>query len=220
MKKLLTTCLLLIGLIGTTNLAAENGCCNTVCGQNHGLYVGALGGPNWMNIDSFKTYDVYEDETGEYYVEQEGKAKLHTKTGFMVGGVVGYKFCPLYANDCFAVSPRVEAEITYRQNKTSHISFDGYKIHVGITSHKMAYMANALFDFDNTTPVTPFIGGGIGYAHSWLKGHKEDKFAYQGIAGLNYAVCEQVELSVDYHFLKGMTHTQDHALCFGVKKYF
>lgn len=223
MKKILTICLILMGLVGAANVVADE-CCYTNYNQNTGFYVGAIGGVNWLNIDDFKerTTVIVSDEDGsDTILSYQYPVSVHAKTGFMAGGVVGYKFCPVCSFGCVSLLPRVEAEFAYRYNQTSHIKVAGYKVKHKENLETMAYMANLLVDIDLGFCITPYIGGGIGYAHSWAKhGFKENRFAYQGIVGLSYALCDKIDFTVDYHFLKAVRHAQDHALCFGVKKYF
>lgn len=237
MKKILTTFLILAGMICASNLAAQEECCESTCNGNQGFYVGAIGGANWLNLNSLTANDVEVDNS-----VVSAKVQLHTKVGYLAGGVVGYKFCPLYLSSCFSMSPRVEAEFSYRNNKISRATItatatpvaaeladDAEALPVGVASQKvkvsrhmntMTYMANFLVDLDFNMPVTPYVGVGIGYAHSWSKGWKGDRFAYQGIAGVSYAVCEGVDLCVDYRYMKAVKHSNDQAVCFGVKKYF
>lgn len=157
-------------------------------------------------------------------------AKRKNKLGWTIGGVAGYRFCPFDVAGCFAVAPRLEGEISYRNNSSSGGEFEiSTDIATGVVTVKekatiqtMAYMANCIVDMDFNFPVSPYIGGGIGYAHSWGKHsqHTESRFAYQGIAGFSFALCYQMELSVDYRYLVAIKDSNAQAVTVGLKKFF
>jgi hypothetical protein len=228
MKKYFLIPLFIFGL-ATTNLTAESTCCPMACEQNTGVYVGAIGGGNWLIVDSERIDSEEEDLPSS-------KLSMHMKPGFIAGGVIGYKFCPInitsYCNInsfCCMVSPRVEAEVAYRYNRYSHIKVDGEKLKLKGHVHTISYMANFIGDIDLGMPVTPFVGFGLGYADSQarirvpgfgtVKGH-EDHFAYQFIGGVNYALCEKTEISLDYRYLKSIKHCYNNSVCLGIKRFF
>lgn len=71
-------------------------------------------------------------------------------------------------------------------------------------------MANVLYDFRMGLPVVPYIGAGIGVARLDLDGvgpvagssidQAENAFAYQAMAGLGYALTEQLTASLGYKY--------------------
>jgi opacity protein-like surface antigen len=72
-------------------------------------------------------------------------------------------------------------------------------------------MFNCFFDLHNDTPVTPYIGGGAGFAALHLEDtfvntglfYQEDDdtvFAYQAGAGLEIALNRRVSLDVGYRY--------------------
>mgnify|MGYP000102942882 CR=1 FL=1 len=71
-------------------------------------------------------------------------------------------------------------------------------------------MANAIYDFDINSPITPYLGAGIGLAQVKLKNaspfgassiNDSDRgLALQGIAGASYALNEAVNLFADYRY--------------------
>jgi opacity protein-like surface antigen len=74
-------------------------------------------------------------------------------------------------------------------------------------------MANGFIDLHNDTPVTPYVGGGIGFAalhltdtHDNFTGdrlYREDDatvFAYQAGAGLDIALNRRVSLDLGYRY--------------------
>ena len=76
----------------------------------------------------------------------------------------------------------------------------------------LSTMVNAYYDFNTGTPFTPYLGAGIGDASLMAKGIKNkstgDKildnnalvFAYQGIAGVSYALNDHIALNADYRY--------------------
>ena len=71
-------------------------------------------------------------------------------------------------------------------------------------------MANFYFDFDNDTPLTPFVGGGVGGAFvSNENGDSDAALAYQGRAGVSYDFDSGVSTSVEY------VYTRSRDLVFG-----
>lgn len=71
-------------------------------------------------------------------------------------------------------------------------------------------MANAIYDFDINSALTPYLGAGIGLAQVKLKNaspfgassiNDSDRgLALQGIAGVSYALSEAVDLFADYRY--------------------
>ncbi|MEX2649951.1 MAG: outer membrane beta-barrel protein [Alphaproteobacteria bacterium] len=120
--------------------------------------------------------------------------------GFAAVGTIGYA----YGNGI-----RTELELGYRANDVGDIS--GVAGGGGDTDTINA-MVNALYGFDTESDFTPYVGAGVG----WLRhgfdnvtpiggGFIDDDdggFAYQGIAGLGYALTETIELFIDYRYLR------------------
>jgi OmpA-OmpF porin, OOP family len=96
---------------------------------------------------------------------------------------------------------RVEGEIGYRHSDLK--SGSG-------SASALDFMANGLYDFNLGWPVVPYIGGGAGMARPTLDDanlsptvsvHDTDTtFAYQGIAGLAYAITQNLKLDASYHY--------------------
>lgn len=120
---------------------------------------------------------------------------------------------------------RVESEIGYRQS-------DVNKANTGAASGKAkAYhlMVNGLYDFNLGWPVTPYVGAGVGVARVNfdsvtvpLAGRTIDDtattFAYQGIAGVAYAITQNLKFDVSYRYfgtsnpyLKDSAHVDERA---------
>ena len=78
-------------------LAASNAQISSPMVPTPGLYVGVMGGANWMSFETL--------------------GKTDEKVGFALGGVVGYDF----------VGPRVELEFVYRNNKAQGVGNKMYQ---------------------------------------------------------------------------------------------
>ena len=91
---------------------------------------------------------------------------------------------------------RAELEYSYRHHKIDKIN--GAPFSANQESH--AIMANAYYDIGTGTAISPYIGGGIGYGG--LKDHSDfyDGFAYQGMAGLNYRIRNDLVAYTGYKY--------------------
>lgn len=121
---------------------------------------------------------------------------------------------------------RAEIEVAYRKN-SFRTKYDligdattGRSYH---SMHSWSYMANVLYDIKqlNTYSVIPYVGLGVGYCQDTEKlkykadavtesKMRDDRFAYQAIAGLKYPVNEIVTLGLEYHYFCGRAHAKDH----------
>jgi opacity protein-like surface antigen len=115
---------------------------------------------------------------------------------------------------------RIEGELSYKNGEMSSITekisqtgFANVDGRVGVS----ALMFNAFFDMRNPSPVTPYIGGGIGFATLSLSdtygtdratGYRErlyrsdddTVFAYQAGAGLEIALTSMLSLDLGYRY--------------------
>ncbi|HSE77492.1 MAG TPA: OmpA family protein, partial [Alphaproteobacteria bacterium] len=174
-----------------------------------GFYVGGGGGVNWTEDSDFTANDpsVPFNATGE----------LQFDTGWAAVGQVGYKGLGL-------PGLRLEFEFNYRDNDLDRAVVDslngtsisatelGALVGTGPATgsvRSIAPMFNVLYDFNTGSPVTPYIGGGVGPAWVKLKlseissGASSDTdlvFAYQGIAGLAYNITNNLSVWLDYRY--------------------
>jgi opacity protein-like surface antigen len=230
MKNILFTGILMIGFFCTINLTAEHDS-RGKSNKNEGFYVGAIGGLNWLVKDhSYASGWISND----YFIYKDRiRFATDTKIGYFAGGIIGYKASPFYSCSFVSISPRIEGEISYRHNTSSHWWYSVVSkelrnpgIHGRITS--ISYMANVLVDINLNMSITPYMGFGAGYAQGFTKIHsigrtwrgKSSRFAYQGICGLSCPICEKVEVSLDYRYLVADKHAADQSLSFGIKRYF
>jgi opacity protein-like surface antigen len=123
-------------------------------------------------------------------------------TGFNVGITGGVDCGP----------GRYELELSYRQNDFDEISAPGFaSIPVGGDISALAFMANAFWDIETGSPVTPYLGGGIGVANVSINDLAEPAFgqiaddddtvfAYQFGAGVALELNPNMALDLGYRY--------------------
>lgn len=116
----------------------------------------------------------------------QGAINPEFKNGWTGGAAVGYDFG----------RARVELEGEYRRNKRDNDPGKGDPL--------QAYtgMLNLLYDFENDSAITPFVGFGVGAAHLDDDDDKDTAFAYQAIAGLKIGLTDALSAIVDYRYLR------------------
>jgi opacity protein-like surface antigen len=102
------------------------------------------------------------------------------------------------------VTPNVRAELetSFRRAGVSDGNIDGHL-------KTWTVMANGYYDFNNTTPFTPYVTGGIGAAihdgefggPGYSASGTTTKLAWKLGTGLNYALAKQTELFGGYQWL-------------------
>ncbi len=150
-----------------------------------GWYLGLGGGAMWNESSAVNGGAISTD--------------VDFETGWAAVGTFGY---------AYDIGIRTEIEVGYRENDIDDIGgvtggsgdFDGFTV-----------MVNALYDIRNESDFTPYLGGGVGYMNLSLDkvtpiggGTLDDSdgvFAYQAIAGVTYALNDQIGIFVDYRFL-------------------
>ncbi|WP_224982739.1 outer membrane protein [Geomonas agri] len=147
--------------------------------------------PETVNATSFDGSTTYND-------------RIKFDPGLNVGGTLGYDFGMM----------RLEGEISYKDLQLNRVSESGgpiYRIEDGNVD-TTAFMANVFFDMHNNTPITPYVGGGIGFASlhmndvvsrdgTFLYGSDDQvAFAYQAGAGLEVALNRQLSLDLAYRY--------------------
>jgi len=126
---------------------------------------------------------VVEDSTIKVDGVDAGELELDTGLGLAVA--LGKKF----GNDF-----RGEIEYTHRRNEHADME--------DIYAHTYTAMFNLVYDIENDSSITPYLGGGLGIG--WLEGADGSEFAYQFLAGVGYDVTESVDLIIGYRYA-GMT---------------
>lgn len=130
--------------------------------------------------------------------------------GIQIGGSGGYDFGFL----------RIEGELAYRQGEMSSITEQISNVkYANVDGRVGAYsvMFNVFLDLRNPSVVTPYIGGGIGFATLYLddtfgtetntgyrerlyRSDQDTVFAYQAGAGLEIALTKMLSLDIGYRY--------------------
>ncbi|TGU71717.1 porin family protein [Geomonas terrae] len=162
-----------------------------------GPYIGGFVGvtiPDKTDATSYSGGSVFND-------------RISFQPGVNVGGVMGYDFGGV----------RFEGEISYKdiQFDTVTDNLGGRYNIVDGSIDTTAFMANVFFDLHNQTPITPYIGGGVGFAALHLNDtHGFDSngaelsylsdddvvFAYQVGGGLEIPLNRQLSLDLAYRY--------------------
>lgn len=160
-------------------------------------------------------------ELGTQHLELTNQSLSGLKVGYKAGVKIGY---------IFGNGFRSELEVTYRKN---HVRT---KYNMGDTDvvmskeynnfNSLGYMVNALYDVNQlaTKDIIPYIGVGVGYCQNTNQNKikydsvtKEDKlrdnrFAYQGIVGMKYAIDADYATALEYHYFCGQSHAKAHSV--------
>lgn len=164
------------------------GLCTAASAQTtDGLYVGAEAGVNFVpKIKYNATVDSW---------------RQNQDPGFAIAGQVGYGFGNI----------RLEGEVSWRQNEVSKfMNYFGTQDPDG-NLNALSVMGNVYYDFHNDSRWTPYVGAGFGGINVSADNIKASGIpvtndhqmvpGYQGIAGVQYAVNDQLSLKADYHFV-------------------
>ncbi len=118
-------------------------------------------------------------------------------TGFAVKAAIG---------NAMDTGFRFEAEVAYRDNDADGVGSSS----AGGDVTAWSLMGNAIYDIKTGGRLTPYIGVGAGVAGIDWNGvtpvgggsvdDNDTVFAYQGIAGLAYAVNDNLKLTLDYRY--------------------
>ncbi|MGD0585870.1 MAG: outer membrane beta-barrel protein [Oryzomonas sp.] len=130
-------------------------------------------------------------------------------SGVSIGGAGGFDFGFI----------RLEGELSYKEADINSISDNtGANRYRDINGNlgALAFMTNAFFDFHNYTPVTPYVGVGIGFATLHMSNtfatdqnnnrnlmyprDDDTVFAYQLGAGLDIALNRRFSLDLGYRY--------------------
>ncbi|HEY3308888.1 MAG TPA: outer membrane beta-barrel protein [Desulfuromonadaceae bacterium] len=132
--------------------------------------------------------------------------------GFSIGGTGGYDFGYV----------RLEGELSYKQAEIHRDTdlADGFRFgNVNGSTGALAMMANLFFDMHNASQITPYLGGGIGFANLYQsntygtdnRGGTIDRvllypsdsttvFAYQAGAGLEIGLNRNLSIDLGYRY--------------------
>ncbi len=175
-------------LLTTTAVVALSVAANANAGGSHEGY-------SAKNANSYKPTDE------AWYVSVSGLANFlddqgvnSFDTGYGVLAAVGHE-----VDFGLGKGFRAEGEFGYKKADANVGELDAYSL-----------MANAYYDFTNSSAFTPYVGAGIGTEYLDADGinattgrvHDQDwTFAYQGIAGVNYAFNRNWSAQVEYRYI-------------------
>jgi len=167
--------------------------------QLRGTYVSIEAGGSWVGHENFLQQILYTaPPTGTTPTTVLNEFTNTFDTGWAVMGSVGY---------AFDNGIRAELELGYRLNDAVQDAI-GSSTHTVGELREFTIMANALYDIDLTEDLSLSIGAGAGvdrarFTISCMCLDEDSwRFAYQGIAGLNYALGRDMQLFVNYRYLR------------------
>ncbi|NOR25027.1 MAG: outer membrane beta-barrel protein [Desulforhopalus sp.] len=128
--------------------------------------------------------------------------EFESDMGYALGGAIGYGFGNF----------RIEGEIAYQTNDLDQIKALGVSVDATGDTSSLTGLLNGYYDFNNTSPFTPYISGGVGVAKveindvsipgSGFSNVNDDHtvFAYQVGVGVAYAIKENLSFDVKYRY--------------------
>lgn len=165
--------------------------------QIRGIYVSGAGGLNWV-----------QDGDTTAFLGTGFNSTVTTKAkfdrGWAANAAIGYAWKSLF---------RTEIEGSFRRNDLASISLQPLSANrITGDADTWAVMANVLNDFPVNSWLSPYLGGGVGYASVKLDAacapvasfcrydDRNGGFAYQVIAGVSIRLAGNIQLFADYHY--------------------
>lgn len=147
------------------------------------------------------------DVTGfDYFIGRSFSERVEFDPGINFGGTVGYDYGII----------RLEGEVSYKHGEIVTISDRAGRYQYRDVDGSLgvaALMFNAFLDLHNPSPVTPYLGGGVGFADlhitdTFVPGdplpvYQQDDdsaFAYQVGAGVAIALNQRLSLDLGYRY--------------------
>jgi opacity protein-like surface antigen len=172
---------------------------STAANNRPGPYLSAFIGTSIAKNATVSGYDSYYNETFNDQVTFD--------PGIYIGGTGGYDFGLL----------RLEAELSYRNANIDTVTNSaGFRFrNVDGDLGTFATMFNVFYDMHNPSRITPYLGGGIGFAtlnlsdttgfdnsgKLYLYDNSSDTvFAYQIGAGVDFAITNRYSLDIGYRY--------------------
>lgn len=160
-------------------------------GSTGGWYIGLEAGANW--VDDWGSVATPRGGTA-------GAAEASFDTGWAALGSVGY---------AFAGNWRGELELGFRENELSQTT-PGTLLWDEGRLREMTAMANVLYDLDLTDRIFLSLGAGAGADRAEITDRRAGalyseenwNLAYQGIAGLNFALGGRTSVFLNYRYLR------------------
>jgi opacity protein-like surface antigen len=171
-------------------------------------YVSLNMGTVWVNDSDYSDSGTFYDGYDVYTYRDNGEFSFDP--GFAINAAFG--------ND-FGNGFRVEIEYGFKTNDIdradgTYSEYNEYGVKIyseddadffngDFTSNSL--MFNSFYDFAPRSPVSPFIGGGIGFANiesdfDYYGSEDDNVFAYQLGAGVAFALNPKMKIDVQYRF--------------------
>jgi outer membrane protein OmpA-like peptidoglycan-associated protein len=149
--------------------------------------MGLEGGGNWVSEN---------DATFSTDLPTSGPARVEFDTGWTGIGTIGYALPGNW---------RLEAEAGYRHNDIDTINGIANSAGGGLSTTSL--MGNVLYDIPLTDRMVVSLGAGAGAVHTQfddgvIDQDEDTAFAYQGIAGVSYAISPRTDLTMNYRYLR------------------
>ncbi len=135
--------------------------------------------------------------------------RVYFNTGYAISGAGGYK----WSNGL-----RGEGEVSFHHNGLNY--FDTPANPYSGRQVSATFMVNAIYDFSTKSRFTPYIGAGVGVTVAWIKDVTQlnfavrsfysadsTKLAYQGIAGVAFAIAPRWEILSDVRYRRSDGHS-------------
>lgn len=157
----------------------------------------------FIGVSAIQNTDVasYDYVAGKSFAD-----RVEFDPGINIGGTAGFDYGFI----------RLEGELSYKYSEIATITdqINRQRFHNADGNlGALALMFNAFLDLHNDSPVTPYVGGGIGFATMRLSDtfvseygppiYQEDTdsvFAYQAGAGLEIALNQRLSLDLGYRY--------------------
>ena len=167
-------------------------CGSLACAQETGFYAK-------VDVGGGVTMDT---ELESFFGPVSSGSEVKFDPGLRLGMAAGYQF-----TDWFALEAEIGGMYTKIDEMTGATHLDAW-------FSSIPFLVNARFQYRNASPITPYIGAGVGGAASIIdmdyieldgvgtSGWSSDTvFAWQAFAGLQYNLNEQMSLAIEYHFV-------------------
>lgn len=181
-------------------------CASVTIAKADDMYVSVFGGLNFTDGSEGSAL------SGTGITFASTNVETSADDGYVFGGAIGF--------GDWMEGARFEIEASYRSNDIDGtFAIDAFFDSSGFIEAEQtvwAGMANLWFDIPTNHMVTPYIGGGIGWANSEIEGNfhttvalvpgttpfddDESGFAWQLGAGINIAVSDRMNLGIGYRY--------------------
>jgi opacity protein-like surface antigen len=160
-----------------------------------GFYAGIQGGATFFNDDYTRVVIPPNPTLGSH---------TNFDVGWLAGASGGFEW---------PIGLALEEEFTFRESHLDRVANSGGPIFTGGDAHSYSIMTNGYYRWHNSTPFTPYLGGGVGESTVVLNnlhpnfgngtgnfGGDDAVFGYQGMGGVAYAFSPRLSLAAEYRY--------------------